>query len=149
MVQKPKPKELHHHIDPKLRFRLRIYFAIAAVLVCIVIYNIIKGDIDFFSAVGAYVVGAVIGIFTSRMFHISWDKNAKKVVSRLDIFGGVVLAAYILFEIEREHFVSLFIHGPTVAAVSFTVLAGVMIGRVLGTRGRIRTILKDQRVFSR
>jgi hypothetical protein len=83
------------------------------------------------------------------MFHISWDKNAKKVVSRLDIFGGVVLAAYILFEIEREHFVSLFIHGPTVAAVSFTVLAGVMIGRVLGTRGRIRTILKDQRVFSR
>jgi hypothetical protein len=147
MVQKPPKKDISHHIDKKLQFRLRIYFLIAAVMAGIALYNVIKGDISFFAAIGAYVVGAFIGIITSRMFHISWDKNARKVVSRLDIFGGVVLILYILFEIQRDKFVELFIHGPEVAATSFAILAGVMIGRVLGTRGRIRTVLKEQKVF--
>lgn len=142
-------KDFSHHIDKRLQMRLRIYFIIAAVLLCIVIYNIGKGDINFFAAVGALVTGAFIGIITSRMFHLSWDKDARKVVSRLDMFGGVVLVLYILFEVFRDRIVGLLIHGPEVAAASFTVLAGVMIGRVLGTRGRIRTILKEQSVFGK
>lgn len=81
------------------------------------------------------------------MFHTSWDKDAKKVVSRLDIFGGVVLGLYILFELFRERIVGYFTHDIQVSTAGFAVLAGIMIGRILGTRGKIIQILKEQKVL--
>lgn len=81
------------------------------------------------------------------MFHTSWNDDAKKIVSRLDMFGGGILILYILFEILREQIVGYFTHDVQVGTVGFAVLAGIMFGRVLGTRGKIIEILKEQNLL--
>jgi hypothetical protein len=93
------------------------------------------------------MAGIVVGIVSARMFHISWNKDAKKIVSRLDEYGVIILVLYILFELKREWIVSNFVQGAIIGPTSFSLLTGIMIGRVLGTRGRIVQVLREQKVF--
>lgn len=144
------PKDLRphsKHIDKRLRLRLRIYFLISSVLALILIFNIIRGELRWDFGLIALLTGILIGMVTSRMFHISWDKNAKKVISRLDVYGIIILVLYILLEINRDKIVGYVTHDFEVGAIGFAVLAGIMFGRVMGTRGKIIKVLNDQRVF--
>jgi hypothetical protein len=136
-----------HHLDKKLRFRLRLYFAIAVLLLLFFIYELIRGDLNIVNGLLGLLMGTGFGIITTRMFHISWDSDAKRVVGRLDIFGIGILIIYAIVEIFRNQIVSYFTHGTEVTAVSFAVLAGIMFGRVLGMRGKIIKILKEEKIF--
>ena len=144
----PKTISRHsHHIDKRLRFRLRLYFLISAVLTALLIYNVVRGTLRLDYGILGLAVGIGIGILASRMYHVSWSHDAKKVASRLDIFGIGILILYILFEIFREKIVGYFTHDVQVGTVGFAILAGIMFGRVLGTRGKIITVLKEQEIF--
>src|SRR6478735_1895275 len=94
------------HIDKRLRFRLRLYFFISLVLIAVLVFNIGRGTLRIESGITALLIGIGLGIMTSRMFRISWDKDAQKVVSRLDMYGIIILIGYVLFEIFREKIVS-------------------------------------------
>lgn len=93
------------------------------------------------------LAGGVIGVITSRMFHTSWNKDTKKVVSRFDVFGIGILIIYVILELLRGRIVGYFTHNTQVGTVGFAVLAGVMFGRVVGTRGKIMKVLKEQEII--
>lgn len=135
------------HLDKRLRFRLYLYFIISLILLSILIYNIFIGALRLDYGLIGLAAGIGIGIITTRMFHISWSKDAKKVVSRLDTFGVGILILYVLFEFLRGTVIGFFTHGDQVATVGFAVLAGIMFGRVIGTRGKIIEILEEQKIF--
>jgi hypothetical protein len=135
------------HLDNRLRLRLRLYFLISLILICVVLYEIISGVVPLSFAFFGVVFGILLGIVTARMFHLSWNKDVKKIVSRLDMMGGVILVLYIIFAVFRGRIIGHFIHGSAVGGVSVALVTGIMLGRVLGTRGRIMQILKEQRVF--
>ena len=137
-----------HHLDKRLRFRLRLYFLITLILLGILIYDMARGALRFNYAFLGLLAGAGVGIISSRMFHTSWDKDAKKVISRLDTFGLGILILYIVFEVLQDKIVTLFTHDVQVATTGFAVLAGSMLGRFIGSRGKIIEILKEQKVFS-
>lgn len=147
MVFRSSLNKHYHHLDKRLQFRLRLYFLISLILLGVLIFNIARGALRFDYGLLGLAAGIVVGIVTSRMFHISWNKDTKKIVSRLDAFGIGVLILYIVFEVFREKIVGYFTHDFEVATVGFAVLAGSMFGRILGTRGKIIEILKEQRVF--
>lgn len=136
-----------HHIDKRLRFRLRLYFFISLILVGILIFNVGRGSLRLDFGIIALLIGIGLGIMTSRMFHISWNDDAKKVVSRLDLFGIIILIGYIAFEIFREKIVAYITHDFQVGTIGFAVLAGIMFGRFWGTRGKIVQILREQEIF--
>lgn len=127
--------------------QLRIYVLISIILISILIYNVARGALSLNYGLLGLFIGIGIGIITSRMFHISWNKDAQKVVSRLDTFGIVILILYILFEIFKEKLVGYITHDVQVATTGFAILAGNMFGRIIGTRGKIMHILKEQKVF--
>ncbi len=136
-----------HHVDKRLRFRLRIYFAISFILILVILYDIVTSKLPLIYALVGILAGIGVGIVSVRMFHISWNKDAKKIVSRLDEYGIVVLVLYIIFEIKREQIVGYFVGGTIVGTVSFSVLTGIMFGRFLGTRGKIVKILEEQKII--
>jgi hypothetical protein len=135
------------HLDKSLKFRLRIYFALALLFLILFIYDLIRRELNIGYGLLGILIGTCLGIVTSRMFHISWDTDAKRVVGRLDIFGIGILIFYVIVEIFRNQIVSYFTHGKEVTAVSFAILAGIMFGRVLGMRGKIIKVLKEEKVF--
>lgn len=142
-----KRQHLAKHIDKRLRFRFRLYFLISIVMLGFVFYDIATAKIIIEFALLGIIAGIIVGVISSRMFHITWSHDANKVVSQLDKFGIIILILYILFELERSNIVGIFIQGPQIGSVSFSVLTGVMIGRVIGTRGKILQVLKEQKIF--
>ncbi len=144
----PKSLRRHsHHIDKRLRFRLRLYFLISLILVCLLAYDIFQGTLRLDYAIFGLFAGCGIGIIASRMFHISWSHDAKKVVSRLDVFGIGILVLYIFFTLLRTRIVGYFTHNFEVGTVGFALLSGILFGRALGTRGKIIEVLRTQKIF--
>jgi uncharacterized protein (DUF697 family) len=148
MPKKQKSLRNHaHHIDKKLRFRVRLYSLISLVMLGIVLYEIFIKILPLPFAVAGIFVGLFIGIITARMRHLSWDKDAKKIVSRLDIVGIVILVLYLSFVMVRSRLIGYFVAAPMVGAVGFSITAGIMIGRVIGTRNAIIEILKEREII--
>lgn len=144
------PKSLRphlHHLDKSLRRRLYLYLLISLILIAILIYNVVRSTLRLDYGLIALLTGLGLGILTSRMFHTSWNKDTKKVVSRLDTFGIGILLLYIAFEILREPIVRYFTHDLQVGTTGFAVLAGIMFGRIIGTRGKIVEVLKEQGII--
>lgn len=135
------------HIDTKLRNRLRLYFAISLVLLMVVLYDVFTQVMPLLYALIGLVIGGGMGLIASRMFHLSWDRDGRKIVSRMDIFGIIILMLYILTSLFRRSVIGYFVHGPAITGVTFALLTGIMFGRVFGMRGRIIRILKDRHVF--
>lgn len=143
-----KPLRRHaHHVDKKLRFRLRLYSIISLVMLGVVLYDIFQKTLPLEFATFGILIGLVLGIISARRYHLSWDKDAKKIVSRLDLIGIIILVLYIGFVIVRSKLIGIFVQGPVVGAVSFSITAGVMIGRVVGTRNAIIEILREREII--
>ena len=94
-------------------------------------------------AFGRILLGLVVGIIVSRMYRLSWDEEAGQVISNMDWIGVIILVFYIIFILTRTLLVGYWVQGAPYFAIILTITAGVMIGRVLGTRQGIHKILKD------
>lgn len=147
MPRKRRRKLINKHVDKKLRNKLRMYFVISAALIVAVSYEIITGVVGFPFVLAGMAIGILLGFIVARVFHISWDHDAKQTISRLDILGGVILALYVVFAIFRAKIIGSFVHGQAIGGVSISITTGIMIGRMLGIRGRIIQVLKEQKVF--
>lgn len=142
----PTKKPIHHHLDKRLLYRLIMYAIISVVMIGIVGYDISILHVSLMLAIGGILIGVGIGFFSSRSSKLMYDKELKKVISRMDLFGGVILGLYIAFSLYRKNLIGYFVHGPSVAAVSFALVAGVMMGRIIGLRRRIKQVLTEEKI---
>lgn len=140
-------KKHFRHIDKKLQFRLKIYFTISVVMLGIVLYEFFSEKVDLPFVLIGLGLGVFIGVVVARVFLVSWHKNARKVISQLDVVGGVILVLYIALSIFRGTIVSHFVQGSQVTGASLALVAGIMIGRVFGTGQQIVNILKEQKLL--
>jgi hypothetical protein len=117
---------------------------ISVVLSAIVCYEILTGRVSLLLAVFGLLIGTIIGVYTARMYLFSWDKDARKVISRLDLLGIGILILYILASIFRSRIIGYFVQPSYVTGMSIAVVTGLMIGRIVGTGQKITKILKEQ-----
>lgn len=141
MVIKRKHKP---HLHNKVLWNLRIFYLITIILLGIVIYEILTNRVTISLALISIILGTFIGVFTARMYLFSWDKDTKKIISRLDMFGIIILVIYILASIFRGKIIGQFVAPAYVTGVSLSVATGLMIGRLMGTGHIITSILKKQ-----
>ncbi len=137
-------KQIRPHLQKFLRIRLLIYLLVSVSVLGFVIYNSFVNSISGIFAFAGVAIGLCIGYIASRIHKISWNDKAAKVIARVDLFGVVVLVLYILFEVFREKIVGRFVDDADVTVTSFSILAGIMYGRVLGIRGNIVRVLREQ-----
>ncbi|MEJ0001868.1 MAG: hypothetical protein WDN09_01635 [bacterium] len=142
----PPFNDLKDKVHKRLRMRVIIYFVISIVVLGVSIFHILKDGANAFLALVGLLVGIVIGTVVARMYKISWDKNAAQVISKFDAVGVIILVLYVVFEVFRSKIVGYFVHGPSVLAVSFAILAGIMYGRVFGIRGKVRQVFEEEGV---
>lgn len=141
---KQRANNLRPHLNKRIWTRLLLYFAISVILFIVTIFSAVRHDIFFGYVLAGLVIGSLLGIFLSRINKLSWDNNAEHIISQLDLYGGILLVVYILFEVFREKIVEQFVPEPVVSTVGFALLAGIIYGRFLGMRGKIFKILREQ-----
>jgi hypothetical protein len=147
MLYSSEGKDFGQHIHPRLRRRIRIFITISAIMLAVMFWDIYKGMLGILFALVALVIGGIVGYLTSRIFHLSWDADGEKVVGRIDAIGWIVLGVYIAFEIARATFFEVVHTGYSPAAITFAFVSAALFARVLGLRGRILKVLKEEKVF--
>lgn len=132
------------HIDRKLIFRIRIFYVIGIILTGLMLYEVLEGIIGIELSIGGFLVGLFLGFIATRMFIIHWHEEKAKVVSRFDSIGIVVMLLYVAFSASRTWLFGHWIQGSILTAFTYSILAGVMIGRLVGMRLKIKNILSEQ-----
>ncbi len=135
------------HLDRKLIFRLRIFVLIFMIMLGITAYDIFRQRIDFVLAGGGLLLGTMIGFVAGRMFVTKWHEQANKMVARIDEVGVAVLILYVLFSVFRNRIFGHWLHGPILTAFTFSVIGGVMLGRLLTTIRSIKNILSTRGII--
>lgn len=120
-----------------------MYLGISVVIVVAIIYRIVVHGGGFLYPAIALTVGLVVGIFLSRMFKVSWDRDAEKVVSRIDIYGAVLLGIYIVVEISGEDLIRRWFSGPEVLTIILALAGGAVLGRGLGISRKMLQVLRE------
>jgi hypothetical protein len=133
---------LDTHVDSRLRRRVRLYLGISLAIIVAIMYRTFVSGGSFVYPVLALVIGLVIGALLSRMYIVSWDKDAAKVVSRMDIYGTMLLIVYIIFEISGEHFIRQWFSGPEVLTIILSLAGGAVLGRGIGMGRKMLQILR-------
>lgn len=145
LLDQKRAEQIRPHLHKFLRVRLAYYLTLAILLAGFVVYNSYQDSISgLYSALGV-IIGICIGFFITRIHKISWDEKIGKVVGRFDLYGLVLLALLILFQIFRENIIRGYIDETDVTTTGFAVLAGIMYGRVLGIRGSVVRVLKERK----
>lgn len=137
-------KKHQKHLHKKVVLNLRIFVLITIILLGVVVFEVVTSRVSLSLASIGLILGAVIGVFTARMYLFSWDKDAKQVIYRLDVLGISILVLYILASIFRGRIIGYFVTPNYVTGMSLSVAAGLMVGRVAGTGHKIVKILKEQ-----
>lgn len=127
-----------------LLLRMRLFALIFLGMLVIMVVDVVRaGWVSVFPVIGAIVVGGVIGMIASRIFALSWDLDARKVVGRIDVAGVVILVLYLVFSIFRSRIVGSFVQGELLGAVSIALLAGVFVGQLVGTARGIARVFRS------
>ncbi len=132
------------HVDKKLSSRMKIYFFISVIMIGIVVYELVITDINPLIVVGIFLASIGFGFLMSRMFHISWNEDEQVVTSRIDKIWGIVLAIYIVFSLSRHFLLESYVRNSWITIITFTTISGVMVGRFLGMRRKIFSVIKEQ-----
>lgn len=124
---------VRRYVSRSIRFRVRLYVVVFAIaLVGAGVGTIRIGGVAIWFALAGLLVGVTVGVLASRITRLRWDSFARRVVGKIDAVGAIVLVSYLLLAVYRSRIVDIWVHGPTGAATSLAVLAGMMAGQVLG-----------------
>ena len=135
-----------HQVHTSLQRRLRIFIVMGVIIILVMVSDVVRGLLPVWIAGISLLLGSIIGLVSSRIFNLTWDKDGEQVVGKIDVIGWVVLGAYILFEVARSILVQHWLPAEA-TAITFAFIGPALITRVLSLRGRIITILKNEEVL--
>ncbi len=135
------------YLDKRLIFRLRIYTLVMIFMLLVISGEVLSGTFSVAWALGGILIGLGVGILATRMYRLSWDEDTSHVISRIDWIGGIILICYLIFVFTRTYYLSYWVQGTPLMGIIFSITAGTMLGRVLGTRRGIQKVLKTWHIL--
>ncbi len=135
------------YLDKRLIRRLRIYTLVMIFMLLVISGEVLSGTFSVAWALGGILIGLGVGILATRMYRLSWDEDTSHVISRIDWIGGIILISYLIFVFTRTHYLSYWVQGAPLMGIIFSITAGTMLGRVLGTERGIKKVLKTWHIL--
>jgi hypothetical protein len=131
----------------RLIINLRILSVVCVVLILVTGYNVVVSQAIFWQVALAVAIGLAAGVVSARMYKITWSKHEAQVIGRMDVYGVVVLALFIIFELNREHVARLFVSGESIGSIALVLVTAALYGRILGTSRQILRVLEKEGII--
>jgi uncharacterized membrane protein len=135
------------YVDNRLQRRLRIYLFFIFIFLVVLIIEVSTGMFKLSLAIIGVLIGFVVGIFTSRMYHLSWDDENNLVIGHIDKIGFVILICYMIFIFTRTFYLHQWIHGSPLMVMLLSLTTGTMLGNLMNTQRSIKKILKTLNIL--
>jgi hypothetical protein len=132
------------YVDKKVIRRLYIFAIIFLGMFGFGVYDIFIGNLPVLLGILALFSGIAAGLLVGRAFNVVWHEEAGKAITKMDVFGVIILVAYIAFAIFRRRIFGHWLHGSQLSAFVVFFSAGIMLGRLLTLRMMIIKVLKEQ-----
>lgn len=136
-----------NHVHRRILVQLAIFAVVTLVIFAVVVSDIIHTNTNFLWVIGALIVGLAVGLAVGRIFALKWHEDTQKVILSVDKSSILLVALYIIFRIGSEKLFGEFLHGEELTIVTFTILGGIMVGRVLGMMRSLTRVLKEQKIL--
>lgn len=140
-------KNAKDFVERKLLLRLKLFFAVFALLIVVISYEVIREHIRGVTAIGAMMIGMMVGAIFVRRKRIYWEEDTSRVIARMDRVGIILLVLYVALAIIRHVVLDHWVHGNQLIGFTLSVAAGTMLGRLLTMRSQIRQILKEKNII--
>lgn len=113
-------------------------------MVSLISYNIFENEIGLFLVCVGFILGVGIGLASGRVFSVRWQEEDAKIVYRIDKIGMFFLIPYLLFTLFRGKILEYWFHGVLLTAFTSSLVAGIMLGRIVYLFLRIEKTLKKE-----
>ncbi|MDO3694970.1 hypothetical protein QVZ41_08960 [Wenyingzhuangia sp. chi5] len=140
-------KEKKKYLQRKLIYRLRILTFIFLGMSAIGFYDIYAWELPVYKCILYFLGGMGLGFFIGRMHRIVWNEEVGQAVSKMDVFGILILIFYILIVVFKKHFFSHWLAGHQLSTYVMWFSAGIIVGRMITLRMKIKKVLKNQGIF--
>ncbi len=140
-------RHIRTNASKRLRNNLRILSVVCLILIVVTGYNVVVTQAVFWQVALAIIIGLAAGIVSTRMYKITWSHREAQVIGRMDRYGVVVLALFILFELNRDHIARLFVSGESIGTIALVLLTSALYGRILGTSKQILRVLEQEGII--
>lgn len=132
------------YLDEGVLFRIKLIFIVFLMMLIILIYDIIDSRLRFLLAFAGILIGIGLGFIAGRMSKVQWHEQKKKVISKMDGLGVIILISYLLFDYYRNTIFGHWLQGATLTSFGFSILTGMMLGRFLSIKMDIEDVLKEK-----
>lgn len=140
-------KNAKNFVERKLLIRLKLFFVVFALLVIVIFIEVSRGHFTSSTAMGAIMLGLLIGGIFVRRKRIYWEEETSRVIARMDRIGVILLVLYVSLIAFRHFLLDRWIPGTQLIGFGFSITAGAMLGRLLSMRSQIRQILKEKNII--
>ena len=138
---------IRKHTHPRLQMQFVLFTIIAIVMLGVVIYDVVNQGASLWLIVIGVLVGGIIGYALSWAFKIRWHEDTKRVIQNADRLSFLLIALYIVVRTGGQQLLGHYVHGPMLVALLYSVIAGVMIGRVIALGRRVGRVLKTKKLL--
>ena len=136
------------NLDKILIFRLAYFALFFLVTIALITYNVFGNKIGILLAILGFSAGMFIGIATGRVFSVRWHKKNEQVIATIDKIGWIILVPYLIFTIFRQEILEHWLKGNLLTSFTFSLLAGIMLGRVIYLVSNIIKTLQEEGVIA-
>jgi hypothetical protein len=137
------------HLHGRVLIQLVVFAVISVGLFAAVVYDVVSAEVGFLRAALIFLVGIGVGFAAGKIFKLVWHEETRKVIMSLDRMSFVLIAVYIAFRIFGEKLLGHYVQGPALQALTFALLAGILLGRFLSVWQGVRRILVEQGILGR
>lgn len=138
---------LRRHVHARVLSQLAIIGVVSLGLFAAVIYDSLMGQIGAWLALAGFAVGLAIGFAVGRIFKLAWHEDTRKVIMNLDRMSFVLIAVYVAFRIFGNELLSQYLQGAALSALTFSLLSGILLGRLVSVWRGIGRILRAQGIL--
>lgn len=133
------------HVHKRLQFQLVIFSVVSIVMIGIVAYDIFNHSLSIPLALLGIIIGLVVGFIVGRMYIIKWHEETEKVIVSMDRTSIFIIALYVAFRIFEKQLFSPYINSAMIGAFTFSILAGIMMGRFISMRIKTKKVLQEKK----
>lgn len=135
------------HVHNRILFQFVIFVVLTAVFSTVVTIDMLHEQMNALWVIGSLCIGILAGIAVGRIFAVKWHEDTQKVILSLDKMSFLLIAAYVAFRYVSDQFLAHILHGQELTIITFALLGGIMIGRVISMGNSVVRVLKQQNIL--